>query len=97
MCLVAPLLCDSELVAVINLTGRAHGALVEDSLPLDSIFAFLGRALHFARSYTHAQTEARGDCLTEQHPITWDSLRTSLQQFDTLLLVHAQVIPVTTV
>lgn len=63
-CLIVPLACDGELVGVLNFSGHSDAAPAKQDLPLDTIFAFLGRALHFARAHELAQTEARVDCLT---------------------------------
>lgn len=78
-CLVAPLSANGELQAVLNLThardtlgnnGGRHGALV-DRVPLTDIFAFLGRAFAFARSFGEMSAAARHDCLTGLFNYRW--------------------------
>lgn len=64
VCLIAPLICDSELQGVLNLTGEHAGPLTELGLPIDDIVAFLARALQHARAFDAARTEARVDSLT---------------------------------
>ncbi len=63
-CLVAPLCSDGEVWGVLNFSGRVATALTEPDLPLEELFTFLGRALHHARAYDSARTEARVDGLT---------------------------------
>ncbi len=63
-CLVAPLCSEGDVWGVLNFSGRAPTALTEADLPLDELFAFLGRALHHAQAYEAARTEARVDGLT---------------------------------
>lgn len=64
VCLIAPLICDTELQGVLNLTGEYTGPLTELGLPVDDIVAFLARALQHARTFEAARTEARVDSLT---------------------------------
>lgn len=63
-CLVAPLVCDDQLAGVLNLSGRAAGTGPVLNLPLETIFSFIARALHHARGFDRARTEARVDGLT---------------------------------
>jgi diguanylate cyclase (GGDEF)-like protein len=63
-CLIAPLYDEGQLWGVLNFSTRAESALTERNLPLEEIFAFLGRALHHARAFEQARTEARVDSLT---------------------------------
>ena len=62
-CLVAPLRVDGRLVGVLNLCTASAGATVPPPA-LEPICAFVARALHHARQFEQAQTEARVDALT---------------------------------
>ncbi|MCK4340164.1 MAG: sensor domain-containing diguanylate cyclase [Phycisphaerae bacterium] len=70
-CLIAPLCSEGEVWGVLNFSGRTRTALTEDDPPLDEIFTFLGRALHQARAYDQARTEARVDSLTGLYNQRW--------------------------
>ncbi len=62
-CLIAPLRVDGRLVGVLNLcTATGHATV--PSPTLEPLCAFLARALHHARLFEQAQTEARVDALT---------------------------------
>lgn len=62
-CLIAPLVSNGELRGVLNLSCTT-GSVPGGELPLDAIFAFIARSLHYARDFDRARTEARIDSLT---------------------------------
>lgn len=77
-CLVAPLTSDGQLWGVLNLSGRGAAVRAQADLPLEEILLFLGRALHHARAYDQARTEARVDSLTGLYNQRW--IRETLQK-----------------
>lgn len=83
-CLVAPLCNDGLVWGVLNFSEQAQTALTEDDLPLEDIFVFLGRALHHARAYEQARTEARVDNLTGLYNLRWinESLEREIRRAD---------------
>ena len=72
-CLIAPLMSAGRLWGVLNFSGAEPNAVVEADLPLEVIFAFIGRALQHARAYDQARTEARVDVLTGLFNQRWIS------------------------
>lgn len=70
-CLVAPLISDSRLWGALTFTGRVTTATPTEAVPLEELFAFLGRALHHACVYEEAQFEARVDGLTGLYNQRW--------------------------
>jgi diguanylate cyclase (GGDEF)-like protein len=70
-CLVAPLLDEGRLWGMLNFSGRRDDAAAVGNPPLEPIFTFLGRALHHARAYEQARTEARIDSLTGLYNQRW--------------------------
>lgn len=70
-CLVAPLSSAGRLWGVLNFSGRVRTPLTEADPPLEETFTFLGRALHQARTYDQARTEARVDSLTGLYNQRW--------------------------
>lgn len=72
-CLIAPLCSDGQVWGVLNLSGRERTPLTEEGLFLDTLFAFLGRALHHARAHEQARIEARIDSLTGLYNQRWMS------------------------
>ena len=83
-CLIAPLASDGRVCGVLNFSGRARTALTQDNLPLDEIFAFLGRMLSNALAYDQARTEARVDGLTGLYNVRWlmESLEKEIRRAD---------------
>ena len=91
-CLVAPLCSDGLVWGVLNFSERAQTTLTEDNVALEDVFAFLGRALHHARAYEQARTEARVDNLTGLFNLRWinESLEREIrraERFGTALAV----------
>ncbi len=70
-CLIAPLASEGRLWGILNMTCAAPSAVHESKLAMDAIVAFLGRALHHARVYDQARTEARVDVLTGLYNQRW--------------------------
>jgi diguanylate cyclase (GGDEF)-like protein len=70
-CLVAPLLSGGRLWGVLNVSGRVSDAGDEPRADPQTLFAFLGRALHHACIYEQARVEARVDGLTGLYNQRW--------------------------
>jgi diguanylate cyclase (GGDEF)-like protein len=70
-CLIAPLASEGRLWGVLNLTCAAQSAVSDPKLAVEPIATFLGRALHHARVYDQARTEARVDVLTGLYNQRW--------------------------
>lgn len=91
-CLVAPLCSDGLVWGVLSFSERAHTTLTEENVALEDIFTFLGQALHHARAYEQARTEARIDNLTGLFNLRWinESLEREIrraERFGTALAV----------
>lgn len=80
--LIAPLTFEDTLVGVVSLTTRDPDTTASSGHTLEAIFAFLGRALHFAQAHAHSQTEARVDCLTGLFNQRWmmEALTSEIQR-----------------
>jgi diguanylate cyclase (GGDEF)-like protein len=71
-CLVAPLVSGGRLWGILNFSCRRERAATGGANPpLAALFAFLGRALRFARAYRRARTQARVDPLTGLYNQRW--------------------------
>jgi len=69
--LIAPLLAAGSLQGLVALYGRRAAGASSDVLPLEPVFAFLGRCIEHARRYEQARLEARVDLLTGLFNYRW--------------------------
>lgn len=96
-CLIVPLVSGGRLWGVLNFSHSEHTDVTETDLPLEALFAFIGRSLRFARAYDRARTEARIDALTGLYNQRWilETLSKEIrrtQRFDTpLALIMADL------
>lgn len=63
-CLIAPLICDGQLLGAACLSTRAHPARTARRCPRNLLFRFVARCVMHAREHERALNEARIDALT---------------------------------
>ncbi|MFH1745707.1 MAG: sensor domain-containing diguanylate cyclase [Planctomycetota bacterium] len=69
-CLLAPLVSGGQLWGMLSFSHRDL-KLAPLATPYEPVFAFIGRALRYARAYDRARTEARVDDLTSLYNHRW--------------------------